>query len=1036
VADQPKRLELRDRLQEALGSGYAIERELGGGGMSRVFVAVERAFDRRVVVKVLPPEMLHSLSFERFRREIQLAAGLQHPHIVPVHNAGDTGGLPYYTMPFVEGTSLRDRIAESGPLGFNETVSILRDVAKALAYAHERGIVHRDIKPANVLLTGGTAVVADFGIAKALSASRTEQQGEDTLTSAGIRIGTPAYMAPEQAAADPEIDGRADIYSLGCMAYEMLAGAPPFVASSPHRVLAAHMGDTPRPIGGVRGDVPASLAALVMQCLEKDPDARPQSALQLVRELEVATTANSGRAAIPVHRTTLTRALTVYGVAALTTVLVARAAVTGIGLPLWVMSAAYALLALGIPIVLLTVGMQPRTDITRPVLTWRRTTRLGVAAAAVLVLAVTGYMAMRLLGIGPAATLLAQGSLTANERVVVADFSSPPGDTTIGPLVTEAFRSDLSQSDAITVVQPNQVQAVLRRMRIAQDTALRYELARQIAAREGIKAVIDGKVIAVAGGYVLNATLHNAQTGDVLATFRASADDPDALLSAIGALSRSVRAKIGESLRNVNSAPAIEQVTTSSLEAYRKYVAAVRIIKDKGDTKAGVELLEEAIALDTGFAMAYRRLALALLNEGVDEKRARAAIERAYAHRDRLTDAERYLTLGTYYTFGPRPDRQRALEAYSSLMQLSPNAVPAYANSAALHTELRQYRSAEDMARRGLGIDSTNNMLYGLQFSAQVSQGKLKEAKETVVAWKSKAPNSTLFADAASFTLAWNQRDFDGLEKMVRAQLAAEPSRAARSNNYFLLVAIARLRGQVRQSSRLMMEQRRGLQQRDDPLNNLLDAVDESRVQSTLLGWRDVALRMLDSALRQFPLDSIAPERRPYYEMVRAFAAAGAIAQAKEHLAQFDATRRLQPQMSDVTSRPNMQAHIAMAERRYDDAIAAYREGDLLACPICSVDWLARAYESGGYADSAVALFTRYVDLQSDPDRYWHDSFHLAEAYEHLAKLLEAKGDRSGAATRYASFIELWKNADPELQPRVTEARERLANLQAARQRQ
>ncbi|HUO52479.1 MAG TPA: serine/threonine-protein kinase, partial [Gemmatimonadaceae bacterium] len=250
--------ELQDQLQRTLGAAYVIERELGGGGMSRVFVARETALDRRVVIKVLPPDLSAAVSVERFRREIQLAAGLQHPHIVPVLTAGISEGLPYFTMPFVEGESLRARLRREGELTVHDTVAILRDVAKALAYAHARGVVHRDIKPDNVLLSGGAAVVTDFGVAKALSASA--RHSSSGLTSLGMAMGTPAYMAPEQAAADPDTDHRADIYALGAMAYEMLTGRPLFPGRSPQQVLAAHTLEAPEPVQRIRPSLPPAFA--------------------------------------------------------------------------------------------------------------------------------------------------------------------------------------------------------------------------------------------------------------------------------------------------------------------------------------------------------------------------------------------------------------------------------------------------------------------------------------------------------------------------------------------------------------------------------------------------------------------------------------------------------------------------------------------------------------------------------------------------------------------------------------------------------
>ena len=207
---------LRESLQAALGAAYVIERELGGGGMSRVFVATETSLGRRVVIKVLPPGFSETISADRFHREIQVAANLQHPHIVPLLTAGHAGSLLYYTMPLVEGETLRGRLARQGELPVPEACQILAEVARALSYAHRHGIVHRDIKPENILLSEGEAQVADFGIAKALAAST----GANSLTTQGLALGTPAYMAPEQAAADHAVDARADLYALGVVAYE------------------------------------------------------------------------------------------------------------------------------------------------------------------------------------------------------------------------------------------------------------------------------------------------------------------------------------------------------------------------------------------------------------------------------------------------------------------------------------------------------------------------------------------------------------------------------------------------------------------------------------------------------------------------------------------------------------------------------------------------------------------------------------------------------------------------------------------------
>jgi serine/threonine protein kinase len=285
--------DLRAQLEAALGAAYAIERELAGGGMSRVFLATEVALGRKVVVKVLAPELAAEVSLERFKREIMLAARLQHPHVVPVLMAGEVAQLPFFTMPYIEGESLRARIARTGELPVAEAVRILREVASALEHAHDRGIAHRDIKPDNVLLCRGSSMVTDFGVAKALDASAVHH-GDGTVTSRGIALGTPAYMAPEQAAADPAMDQRVDLYAFGALAYELLTGQAPFAGRSPQAMLAAHVAEAPEAITRRRPGLPPVLASLVMRCLEKRAADRPQTASEVVQLLDSINTPSGG----------------------------------------------------------------------------------------------------------------------------------------------------------------------------------------------------------------------------------------------------------------------------------------------------------------------------------------------------------------------------------------------------------------------------------------------------------------------------------------------------------------------------------------------------------------------------------------------------------------------------------------------------------------------------------------------------------------------------------------------------------------------
>ncbi len=280
-----------NRFQSVLGDRYAIEGTLGTGGMATVYLARDLKHGRTVAIKVLHPELSAGVGPDRFLREIQIAANLVHPHIVPLLESGEAGGFLYYVMPLIEGESLRQRVVRDGPLPVGDCVRILRDIADALAYAHAHGVIHRDIKPGNIMLSGQHALVTDFGVAKALR----EAAQSETLTTGGLSIGTPAYCSPEQAVGDPNVDHRADIYSFGVVAYEILTGRPPFVDLSPQSILSAHVTKTPPPVTAHQSALPPGLAQIVMRCLEKDPADRYQSAEQLTAQLAMLSTPTATR---------------------------------------------------------------------------------------------------------------------------------------------------------------------------------------------------------------------------------------------------------------------------------------------------------------------------------------------------------------------------------------------------------------------------------------------------------------------------------------------------------------------------------------------------------------------------------------------------------------------------------------------------------------------------------------------------------------------------------------------------------------------
>src|SRR6266567_9567618 len=749
--------ELRDRLQTALGDTYRIERELGGGGMSRVFLAQEVRLGRQVVVKVLPPEMAAGVSAERFERQVALRSALQHPHIVPLLTAGSQGDLLYYVMPHIAGESLRARIAHERELPVGDTVRILRDVSDALAYAHGHGIVHRDVKPDNVLLSGKHALVTDFGVAKAVASS----SGATALTSLGMALGTPAYMAPEQAAGDPAVDHRADLYAVGALGYELLAGRPPFSGLSPQGMLAAQVTATPAPVTLHRATVPAALAALIMRCLAKHPADRPQSAEELLGQLEAMATPTGGitpeqaeissGTAAAIRRAHPIRVATLFAFAALGVLTLAYMLVHLLGLPDWAFAGAVGLAAAGLPVMLWTGVIERRRALAgstgRAALpagvhrwfTWRRALLGGAAGFGLLGLGTTVYMAMRLLGIGPVGTLVASGVLAHRDRLVLADFENHTPDSTLGASLTEALRVDLAQSPAVRLLDAAAVSQALGRMGRNPGAPLDPAVARELAEREGAKAVVRGQIDPLGRGYVLSAELVSAADGTALVSLRENAKDDGAIIDAVDRLSKRLRERIGESLKTIRASEPLEQVTTSSLAALRKYSQALRA-NDAGATDRAVALLGEAIALDTTFAMAHRKLAVVLNNTGGAPSRIAEAATQAFRHRDRLTPLERDLAEAFYY-YQAEFDRAKVESAYRSALELDPENYVALNNLALALSGMRRFAEAESLTLRGIAV-VPNATLYVNATSAQVGQGKLAEAARTVESFAAKAPNN------------------------------------------------------------------------------------------------------------------------------------------------------------------------------------------------------------------------------------------------------------------------------------------------------
>jgi len=1038
-------MSLQDRLQSALGESYRVEKELGGGGMSRVFLAQEVRLGRQVVVKVLPPEMAAGVSAERFEREIQLAAKLQHPHIVPLLTAGAKGDLLYYVMPHIAGESLRARIAHERALPVGETVRILRDVCDALAYAHGHGVVHRDVKPDNVLLSGKHALVTDFGVAKAVSLS----SGSGTLTSLGMALGTPAYMAPEQAAGDPTVDHRADLYAVGAMGYELLAGRTPFGGLSPQGMLAAQVTATPDPVTQHRDSVPPALAALVMRCLAKHPADRPQTADELLGQLEAMATPtgamlpepsviSSGTAAA-IRRAHPVRVATLFALAAVGVLALARLLVRLLGLPDWAFAGAVGLAAAGFPVFLWTGVIERRRALAHTSgrsaaaagvqrwFTWRRALVSGAAGFGLLGLGTAVYMAMRLLGIGPVGTLVASGVLAERDRLVLADFENRTRDSTLGPSLTEALRVDLAQSGVIRLLDGAAVGQALVRMGRAPGTPLDPALARELAQREGAKAVVHGQIDPLGRGYVVSAVLESAADGTALVSLRETAQDDGAIIAAVDRLSHKLRERIGESLKTIRASDPLEQVTTSSLEALRKYSEGVRA-SDAVDMVRAAALLEQAIALDTTFAMAYRKLAVVLNNSGGAASRSAAAATQAFRHRDRLTPFERDLADAYYYT-GVEYDPAKTEAAYRAALEQQPDNGVALNNLALVFNAQRRFAEAESLAVRGLAVAPTQWVLYLNAVQAEIGQGKYAAAARTVALMEQRSPTNPLRPFLRAFLEA-AQRHYDSAEVAARTLEAASRDLTWHASAASGLAALHLVRGRLGAAEAqfrraMVLDEQRGV-----PGRAIDDAVGIAVMDVHYRNAPDAGRREVEEALRRHPLASIPAVDRPYLALAWLYADAGRPDRARQLLAEYEASvpegvRRGQP------FRHGAAAQIAFAEGRFQDAITGYRTWyDEDGCAVCGLFLLGRAYEKAGQRDSALAVYERAVTTPGYFRAFEEDAT-LGPTYRRLAELYEERGQLDKARDYYGRFVDLWKDADPDLQPIVQDVKQRLARLSA-----
>jgi tetratricopeptide (TPR) repeat protein len=917
-------------LARALADRYQLERELGHGGMAIVYLARDHQHDRSVALKVLRPELAAALGTERFLREIHIAAQLAHPHILPLHDSGAAAEFLYYVMPFVEGESLRDRLDRDGQLPIEDAVAIASEVADALGYAHSRGIVHRDIKPENILLAGDHALVADFGIARALAAA-----GGEKLTETGIAVGTPAYMSPEQWSGDARLDGRADLYALGCMVYEMLVGAPPFTGPSAQAIMARHSMDPVPPLRTVRRAVPAHIEAAILKALEKSPADRFATAGQFA--------------------------------AALTA---------------------------------------PGRSVAK-----KRARRLAIAAGITVGLA--GFTAAGLLWssyTGRPGTLIGDGALVRGDRVVLGDFANHTDDTTIAAAVGEDLRVTLNDPRLVRLVDPMQVRQALVRMARPAGTPLDDSTSREVAERTNAKAFVTGEITRLGAGFQLTARI-SALDGSVLRSERVTARGESDLIAAVDRLGATLRRDIGESLRAALMRPPLYQATTASLPALRALSAAVRAeyLGGGGDP---VALARRAVELDTGFATGYLQLFAILSAHGYGAE-ATDAIEQAYRRRARLPEAERlHIELGYYFSLNAY-DLTKAEAVLQQMLDLDPRSTLALQNLAFVRNGQRRFAEAESLARRAMDLDIENGGSVGRvalsnALAAQLAQGRLQAADSLVT----RSPPGIM--PQAGLTVALAKRDWEGARAWADSAVLGPDARER------LRALLNVVHGRLGAAERVWGARPPGWAM----LAVLRYTGDTARALRTLARWRDAV-----------GWDTTPGAGRNYAIPIVVNAEAGRVRQARELLGEWQRVPDNRSGSSALAwDEPWAIGAIALADGRTDSAVAAFLAWNRAPPPdrVQNQGFVeaAMALDRAGRADSSVVLYERALAVRALGGRYYEVSWYPLVLYR-LGELHQSLGHWALARDYFSRFVDLWKDADPELQPRVRQAREHLAEAVA-----
>ncbi len=762
-----------------------------------------------------------------------------------------------------------------------------------------------------------------------------------------------------------------------------------------------------------------------------------------------------------IHRRSMWQVLGIYLAGSWVALEVTAQLAESLALPPWVSPFAVVLLVIGFPIVMATAFVQegvgasaevpvdeandasapaaiahpqdpPANDRepsdARRLLTWRNALAGGVLAFALLGLVTAAWIVARSLGIGPAGSLVAKGVLEEKATVLIAEFSSP--DSMLARAATEAFTIDFSTSSVVRVADPAVVAGAMGRMQLPAAAKLTPEFARELAEREGIPALITGEITPVGSGYVLSARLISLSDEEVLDQQRQSATGEDKILDAIDRLSKGMRERVGDPLRDIGSSAPLAQVTTPSLEALRLYSVGAALLRGEGPSDRAEALMQEALERDSAFAMAWRALAIVYQSRGQEPAGMVGALRKAFEFQDRLTRRERHMARAAYFSNVTYEFDRAALE-YEALLESDPHDLVALNNLAVDYMELREFDRAEELFERAVGNDSSITALGNLA-ETRALRGRFGQAHAVVDRMRGLFLESAVPDWYEAHILATEERYDEAVEAMGEALTGVPAGSSVRALVQSDLASLAASRGALAGAAGHLEAAEAINSERGLAFSYLLNGIQGAWIEASVRNDEATARARLDRGLERYPLETLDPLDRPYLALAELYAYLGDVESAKAMYGGFRESIPEELQAGQRSATLRAEAAIALAEGRAEEAVRLYRDSDTGYCLLCALPGLAMALEAAGDLEGAIGTWRKYVDtpwLYRTFGNQYQQGPRLGPSLAQLGRLYDEQGDRENAAVYYARFVDLWRDADPGLQPRVEAARERLQDI-------